>query len=256
MNSALLTIIVGSAAFSAGFLNAIAGGGTFLTLPALMFAGVPPVAANATSTIAVLPGYLGATLGFRQELKQLKRGQAVKLTIMSLAGGLIGAGLLLVTSNHAFQVLAPWLLLFATAAFAGGDQAQSWLRDRGVKAQDHLSLIVFGVSIYGGYFNGGLGIVLMACLTVAGIQGINLINGLKNYLSLVLCVISAVTFAFAGIVSWQYAVLMMVFATAGGYVGAIASKRVSKKIVRISVIIIGLSMSMLFFYKSFNGEIS
>lgn len=256
MDSTLLIFLIGSAAFFAGFLNAIAGGGTFLTLPALIFAGVPPVSANATSTIAVLPGYFGATLGFREELTEFRRGETVKLTIISLIGGLVGAGLLLVTSNHAFQVLVPWLLLFATGAFAGGDKAQSWLIRRGVDGRDHLSSVVFVVSIYGGYFNGGLGIVLMACLTVAGIQGINLINGLKNYLSLVLCVISAATFAFAGIVSWRYAALMMVLATAGGYVGAIASKRVSKKVVRFSVIVIGLSMSALFFYKSFNGEIS
>lgn len=256
MDSTLLFMLIGSAAFFAGFLNAIAGGGTFLTLPALIFAGVPPVAANATSTLAVLPGYLGAAFGFRHELAQLQRRETVTLTIVSLAGGLVGAGLLLVTSNQAFQLLIPWLLLFATIAFALGDRAQSWLIQRGIDGRDHLSTVVFGVSVYGGYFNGGLGIVLMACLTVAGIHGLSLINGLKNYISLVLCLISAVTFSVAGIVSWKYALLMMCLATVGGYAGAIASKRVPKQIVRVSVIVIGLGMSILFFIKSLPGEIS
>jgi uncharacterized membrane protein YfcA len=256
MDSVLLVILIGSAAFFAGFLNAIAGGGTFLTLPALIFAGVPPVAANATSTLAVLPGYLGAALGFRSELAQLPRRETVTLTVVSLAGGLVGAGLLLVTSNQTFELLLPWLLLFATVAFSSGDRIQSWLQSRGLNGRDHLAPVVFGVSVYGGYFNGGLGIVLMACLTVAGIQGMNLINGLKNYISLVLCLISALTFSVAGIVSWRYALLMMGLATLGGYTGALVSKQVPKQILRISVIVIGLGMSVLFFFKSLPGEIS
>ena len=150
------------AAFLAGVLNTIAGGGTFLTFPALVFAGLPPVAANATSAVAVLPGYLSGTLGFSKELRAFDRKQLLRLTVWTVIGGLIGAILLMISSNKAFSGIVPFLLLAATLIFVFSDQLRTWA------TKNARSIVPFGitglviVTIYGGYFNGELGIVLLA----------------------------------------------------------------------------------------------
>jgi hypothetical protein len=242
-------LLILAAAFGAGVLNTIAGGGTFLTFPALVFIGVPPVAANATSAVAVFPGYLGGALGFREELARFDRRQLIRLTVLTLVGGLIGSLLLLVSSNEAFSLVVPFLLLGATLAFLFGDRIRAWAasHSRGVTPQGAAGLIL--VSIYGGYFNGGLGIVLLALFALWGMANIHEMNGLKNGLSFALSAISVTVFAIGGLVEWKLAAAMMVAAILGGYAGAPIARALPKSLVRTLIAIVGFSMSAVFFWR-------
>ena len=243
--------LLAAAAFAAGVLNAIAGGGSFLTFPALVFTGVPPMVANATSALAVSPGYLGSTLGFREELRALPSRRLKLEMLLSAVGGVAGALLLLITPSHLFTGIVPWLLLFATALFAAGP----WIARRaGASSQTGeprwRNAALLAVAIYGGYFNGGLGILLMALYTVAGETRLNTVNALKNLNSLVLSWLSVVAFVLAGAIAWQQGLLMMAAATAGGFFGARWSKRLPVAWVRGGVVAIGLLMSAVFFSRT------
>ena len=244
-DQALLTAL---AAFAAGVLNAIAGGGSFLTFPALVFAGVPPLAANATSAMAVSPGYLGSTLGFRAELNALHKSLLVREVLVASAGGLLGAGLLLITPAKVFSGIVPWLLLLATGLFALGPRLTRLSGGTGHPRWRLPGLL--GVSVYGGYFNGGLGILLMALYSLTGENRIHTVNALKNLNSLVLSLLSVLAFAWAGAIVWPQAVWMMAWATAGGWSGARLARRLPALWVRGLVIITGLSMSAVFFARS------
>ena len=234
-------------AFVAGALNAVAGGGSFLTLPALIFVGLPSVAANATGTVAMLPGYASSTFAFRKDLRLPSGLSRVSIVAVSLLGGALGAVLLVVTPNHAFDVLIPWLLLVATVAFAFGPSLMT-AGGRGHVAGPTVSILsLLAVTIYGGYFNGGVGIILLAVFNLLGLQDLNAANGLKNLVSLLLTAIAVAVYAWGGAVAWPEALLMMVAATAGGYVGARAIRRVKADYVRYGIIAIGVIMTVLFF---------
>ncbi|MEO8124098.1 MAG: sulfite exporter TauE/SafE family protein, partial [Burkholderiales bacterium] len=196
-------------AFVAGALNAVAGGGSFLTLPALIFVGLPSVSANATGTVAMLPGYASSTFAFRKDLRLPSGLSRVSLVAVSLVGGALGAVLLVVTPNHAFDAIVPWLLLVATAAFAFGPRLMT-TGARGRAAGPGVSILsVLAVTIYGGYFNGGVGIILLAVFNLLGLQNLNAANGLKNLVSLLLTAIAVAVYAWGGAVSWPEALLMM-----------------------------------------------
>lgn len=242
-------LLVIAAAFGAGILNTIAGGGTFLTFPTLVFIGIPAVTANATSTVAVFPGYLGGALGYRRELQTFNRGALLRLTLISLAGGLVGSLLLLVSSNEAFSVLVPFLLLAATLAFLFGEPLRQWAANRARIITPHGAAGLFAVSLYGGYFNGGLGIVLLALFALWGLTNIHEMNGLKSGLSFALSAISVATFTLAGLVEWPHAVIMMLAATLGGYAGAPLARVLPEPAIRLMIAGIGLSMSLLFFLR-------
>lgn len=243
-------LILATAAFLAGMLNTVAGGGTFLTFPALVYTGVPTVAANATSAVAVFPGYLGGALGFRQEIAAFDRKLLLKIVGVTAIGGLIGSVLLLVSSNEAFSVVVPFLLALATIVFALGSRIQTWAARHSLGNSDGpWSTLI--VSIYGGYFNGGLGIVLLALFSLWGMRDINLMNGLKTGLSFVLSAISVATFAAAGIVEWRQAIVMMIAATVGGYAGAPVARALSAKVVKFIVVLVGATMSIAFFWRAF-----
>ena len=241
--------LLAAAAFAAGALNAVAGGGSFLTFPALVFTGVPPIVANATSAVAVSPGYLGSTLGFKTELQAQPPALLWRETLVAGVGGVVGALLLLVTPGRLFSSLVPWLLLFATVLFAAGP----WIARRAGGGQGHAAWRLPGlaaVAVYGGYFNGGLGILLMALYTVVGESRLAVVNALKNLNSLVLSWLSVLAFALAGAIAWPQALLMMVAATVGGYAGAHLSKRLPVAGVRVFVVVVGLVMSLLFFLRA------
>lgn len=240
-----LPALTGAAAFGAGVLNAIAGGGSFLTFPALVFAGVPPVAANATSAVAVSPGYLGSVLGFRPELRRIPRALLGREVAIAALGGLMGAGLLLLTPARVFAGIVPWLLLLATALFALGPRLARMGSGQGHAGWRLPGLLA--VSIYGGYFNGGLGILLMALYTLAGESRLNTVNALKNLNSFVLSLLSVLAFALAGAIVWPQAVWMMFWATLGGWAGARLARRLPARWVRLLVIGTGLVMSAVFF---------
>jgi uncharacterized membrane protein YfcA len=243
------------AAFGAGILNTIAGGGTFLTFPALVFVGIPPVIANATSAVSVFPGYLAGAIGFRHELRQFDRKRLVRLIVITFVGGFAGSALLLVSSNKAFSIIVPFLLLAATFAFLFGEKVRNWAARNRVTVTPEGGAGMFLVSVYGGYFNGGLGIVLLALFALWGMSDIHRMNGLKNGLSFALSAISVVTFAVAGAVEWQQAIVMMIASTVGGYAGAPLARALPKHIVRGIVSVIGFGMSGLFFYQLFIGAL-
>ncbi|MGI9401261.1 MAG: sulfite exporter TauE/SafE family protein [Rhizobiaceae bacterium] len=234
------------AAFCAGILNTIAGGGTFLTFPALVFIGVPPVIANATSAVAVFPGYLGGAFGFRNEIGSFDRKKLLKLTVVTLTGGFVGSLLLLVSSNQAFSFIVPFLLLFATLAFLFGDRIRSWAEDQQRMITPYGAFGLFCVSVYGGYFNGGLGIVFLALFALWGMSDIHTMNGLKNGLSFALSTISVAVFVIGGLVVWQPAIIMMIAATIGGYCGAPIARALPRHIIRWIIAGVGFSMSAIF----------
>lgn len=236
------------AAFVAGALNAVAGGGSFLTLPALVFVGVPPVVANATGTVALLPGYLAGAWGFREDLAPPPSLSLRAVVLLSLVGGSAGAGLLLLTSDSVFQRIVPWLLLAATALFALAPQLRAWSGHQGTApAAWKAALGMLAVAAYGGYFNGGLGILLLALLGLLGQTQLNAMNGMKNLVSALLTAIAVGIYAAGGIVQWRLALLMMVAATLGGYGGARVARRLPATVLRWGIVATGLVMAGLFF---------
>lgn len=244
----LIALLLG-AAFLAGALNAVAGGGSFLTLPALVFTGMPPVAANATGTVALLPGYVSGVFGFHEDLEAPPGLSMPTLILLSLAGGAMGATLLLVTEDRTFNKIVPWLLLLATLLFALGPRLLRSARgSQGGHASPAKSATgMLAVSIYGGYFNGGLGILLLALFGLLGQTHLNAMNGAKNLVSALLTAIAVAIYAWGGVVSWPHALLMMLAATAGGYLGARVARRIPAPVLRGGIVLTGLTMTVLFF---------
>lgn len=242
-------LILLTAAFLGGILNAVAGGGSFLTLPALIFAGAPAVAANATGTVALLPGYIASAWGFRKQLPNATPITLPKLTAISLLGGTSGALLLLVTTNETFQKLVPWLLLFATAIFAFGPRLIKPTTQNTPKLAP-TPIYILGiliVSIYGGYFNGGLGIMLLALLALLGHQNLLAMNALKNLLSAALTLIAVTVYAAGNVVDWTATLLMTPAAIVGGFFGAWLGQHVPAHYIRYTAIASGLLIAILFF---------
>lgn len=240
--------VLSVAAFLGGALNALAGGGTFLTLPALIvFGSLSPITANATSAVATLPGYWGGVAGSHRDLGPV-RGVGVAAVVATAAlGGACGAGLLLLTPAPLFRALIPWLLLAATALFWFAPRLVA-PRPGGAPAGKPAVLVsLFAASVYGGYFNGGLGILLLAVLGALGLDDLNTMSALKNLVSAVLASFSVATFAAAGLVSWPEAAGMAAASLAGGYVGARVARRLPRRALRALVIGTGLTMAVLFF---------
>ena len=251
LNDPFNLVLLLSAAFTAGTLNAVAGGGSFLTLPALVFTGVPAVSANATGTVALLPGYVSGALGFREDLHAPPGLSFRTLTLISLLGGAIGAILLLMTGDQAFRKIVPWLLLVATVLFAAGPILLRRMQDsRDAQVSTRRSVAgLLAVSMYGGYFNGGLGILLLALFVLLGQTKLNAMNGAKNIVSALLTSIAVLIYAWGGVVAWPQALLMMSAATAGGYFGARLARRIAPPVLRACIVGIGLIMSGLFFLR-------
>lgn len=246
-------MLLAAAAFGAGVLNTIAGGGTFLTFPALVFVGIPPVIANATSAVSVFPGYLGGAIGFRAELAGFGVKRLTRLIVITFAGGLTGSLLLILSSDATFSLVVPFLLLGATIAFLFGDLIRTWARESNIAMTPEGALGMLVVSVYGGYFNGGLGIVLLALFALWGMSDIHQMNGLKSGLSFALSITSVATFSIAGAVDWPQAMIMVVASTLGGYLGAPAARALPRVIIRGIVAVVGFSMSGIFFYRLIVG---
>lgn len=242
-------VVVVAAAFGAGIVNTIAGGGTFLTFPALVYIGVPPIIANATSSVAVFPGYLGGAIGYRKELTSIDRSQLIRIAAITLVGGLIGSFLLLFSADAAFSFIVPFLLLGATLIFLFGEKIRQWaaLKSKTITPYGAVGMLLVGT--YGGYFNGGLGIILLALFALWGMTNIHQMNGLKTGLSFALTLVSVIVFSLGGLVEWQYALAMMVGSLAGGYAGAPLAKSLPMPVVRTIVATIGFVMSGIFFWR-------
>ncbi|HEX8097626.1 MAG TPA: sulfite exporter TauE/SafE family protein [Pyrinomonadaceae bacterium] len=239
------------AAFAAGMINSVAGGGTLVSFPALIWLGRDPVLANATSTVALWPGSFGGAVGFRRELRLSSRW-VLWLGLPSFAGGAVGAYLLLRTSSQTFARVVPYLILGATALLA----AQEPLTHRLLKTKHERPsntwwagaiLFQFLVGVYGGYFGAGIGILMLAALGLLGLTDIHQMNGLKNLFALCINGVAAVYFVWAGAVIWVDVLVMAAAAIAGGYFGAGAARRLGRRFVRGFVIAVGLVMAVSLF---------
>jgi uncharacterized membrane protein YfcA len=238
------------AAFLAGAVNSIAGGGTLISFPALVWIGRDPVLANATNTIALLPGSLAGMLGFRRDLARTRRWMYL-LMIPSLVGGAAGAYLLLRTSSRTFSALVPFLILGATILFA---LQEVIARRLGSVARSHENpsagwiVFVFGfqllVGLYGGYFGAGIGILMLASLGLIGMTDLHQMNGLKNLLAICMNGVAAVWFALSGAVIWHDGLLMAIASIIGGFLGARMAHRFGREFVRVAVIAIGVVMTI------------
>ena len=251
----LLTVVLISAV--AGVMNAIAGGGTLLTFPALVGLGIPAIVANATSTVALWPGSVSSMVGYREQLVGARRW-AMGFALPSLMGGAVGAWLLLRTPPDRFAELVPWLVLGATALFVVQPPLMGRVRQRRARAglvtettSDEVlterlpaaGVLVaqFCLGVYGGYFGAGVGILMLAVLGFMGLSNIHRMNGLKNWGGLCMNAVAALMFAFSSLVSWPVALSMAIGSIGGGYFGSRAAQRVPKQFIRAAVIGIGLA---------------
>jgi len=244
------------AAILGGTLNSVAGGGTFITLPALIFTGVLPINANASSTVALWPGSIASVWAYRKEFANQRRLVTFLLSITSLIGGILGAELLVRTSQTTFVKLLPYLLLLATVLFALSGpintrlhgkttlkNRQSWLTLVGI------SLLQLVIAIYGGYFGGGIGILMLATLGLMGMENIHEMNAMKTLLTTFINGVAVIIFIIRGIVVWPQAIVMVIGAIIGGYTGAYFARKIDQRLIRGFVILVGVSMTIYFFLR-------
>ncbi|MHA7066320.1 sulfite exporter TauE/SafE family protein [Azospirillum argentinense] len=245
----LAMVLLMVAAFASGVLNAVAGGGAFITFPALLFAGVPPVSANVSSTVALFPGQMASAWAYRNEIRGVTEVSVTAFSVVSLVGGVVGAILLLTTPDRAFAGLVPWLLLFATAVFAVGSFMPALAARLRLSGRSVL-VVQFVIAIYGGYFGGGIGFLMLAALTLFGLRDIHAMNGLRILLAALMNGAAVAAFCLSDAVSWPETAVMAVSAIAGGYAGAHAAKRVSRDVMKWVVVSIGVGLTLYFFIRS------
>jgi len=238
----------------AGAMNSVAGGGTLLTFPTLIWLGLNSVTANATSTVAVWPGQVGGMLGYRRELSTLER-RFLYLAIPSLIGGLFGAILLRLTPSRIFDHLVPYLILFATVLFMVQEPIQRRIKSSHPDAHKSAAWFVgavvfqFMVGVYGGYFGAGIGIMMLAAFSILGMTDIHQMNGFKNLLGGAVNALAAIYFISQKMVYWPDVGVMALGAIAGGYAGAGTARKIGRTAVRRIAILIGLGMAVSLFIK-------
>jgi uncharacterized membrane protein YfcA len=253
-----LTISIAIFLFSAGAiggaLNSVAGGGSFVAFPALLFVGVPPIPANASNTVALWTGAAASGGAYRNKLNMARR-VFIPLLIASFIGGILGAYLLIKTPAHTFMQVLPWLTLGATLLFAFGKKLAGKRagieHDASTSALTGAALFQFAVAIYGGYFGGGMGIVMLAMLAALGMTDIHAMNALKSVMGFVINGVAVVTFVLAKAVYWPQAIVMTVGAIVGGYFGAHYAQRLPPLWIRYFVIVVGTGMTAYFFAKAY-----
>ncbi|SFC74956.1 hypothetical protein SAMN05216344_1393 [Polaromonas sp. OV174] len=253
-------LLIGAGGFAAGAVNAIAGGGTFFSFPAMLAVGLPPVAANASNSVALWPGSLSSAWAYRLELSRYKR-YLLPMGLASLIGGAVGGMLLLAAGDARFAALIPWLLAFATLLFAFSPQLSAALKrvrpaaEKIAQAQHDAGspigwAVQLLVSIYGGFFGAGMGILMMASLAIGGHEDVQHINALKNLMSALIYSVTVMTFIVAGAVSWQHTLVMLLTASLGGYWGASMARKIQGPWLRRMVIAVGGALTLYYFYKS------
>jgi len=242
------------AAFLAGAINSVAGGGTLVSFPALIWLGLNSITANATSTVAIWPGTVGSAWGYRRELRDAEPRFRV-LIVPSLIGGITGALLLRITPPAFFDRLVPFLILFATLLFMAQDPVQRLLKTGDAEAHKSTTWLVgamlfqLAVGIYGGYFGAGIGILMLSALSILGLKDIHEMNSLKVVFGGSINGIAAAYFIWARMVYWPDVLIMAVAAIAGGYGGAGFARRLGRTTVRRIVIAIGFGMAISLFIK-------
>jgi uncharacterized membrane protein YfcA len=242
-------IVLFLAGFLSGAVNAVAGGGTFLTFGALTMVGIPPITANATSSVAQFPGYITSTLAYWSDIRRMWRG-ALVFCLISMAGALAGALILLSLSNPSFRTLVPWLLIAATALFAAGP----WLKPKsGTQTPQAGSLASataqFLTAIYGGFFGAGMGVMMLATLGLTEKGDYHRLNALKNMLSIVIAAVAILVFVSGGVVAWPQAAAMVPGVALGGYGGVWLARRVPQPMLRGFVIAVGLLLALYYFVR-------
>jgi len=233
----------------AGIQNALAGGGTFLTLPALMLTDMSALAANITSTVALFPGQITSSWGGRDHVSGAGGLSFRTLVAISLAGGVLGAVLLLVTPSDIFKALVPWLVLFATSVFAYGSFVPRKADRPPVLGKIGAGFAQFCISIYGGYFGGGIGFLMLAALTAAGLA-IRSANATKNVLAGVMNASAVAIFVFSPQVHWPQAAIACVGAAIGGVIGGHMVSKVNQKVLRAAAVLIGIALTIGLFIRA------
>ena len=250
MLEALDFALVGAAAFAAGMVNALAGGGTLVTFPVMTAVGIPPVMANVTNAVALCPGYFGGTWAQRKDLA----GQGARLKLLlplGALGGVLGAWLLLASGEKLFRALVPWLILGASALLAAQDPLRRWLIKRGRPAGDArlgAALPIASAAVYGGYFGAGLGVVMLATLGLTLDDSLNRLNAVKQALSFVINIAAALFFLGSDQVLWPVVGVMAVAALAGGSLGGRLASVIPAARLRLLVIAIGVGVGLFYLF--------
>lgn len=237
------------AGFLGGALNAIAGGGSFITLPVLIMAGLSPISANVTGTVALLPGYIASAWRLRKSMSAINH-LLWMYSLIAAAGGVLGALLLCVSSNQLFEKLIPWLMLLSTLTFVFGPKIRSKTNSEGRFGNTQHNLILFCLCVYGGYFNGGVGIMLLAGLSIMSTANLHGLNGVKSLMSAILTLIASLVYLSTGMVELRFLIAMSLAAVVGGHCGAAITYRISQHTLRSSIIGVGLVVTILFFIKT------
>nr|WP_068891034.1 sulfite exporter TauE/SafE family protein [Pedobacter panaciterrae] len=249
MEHAVILLVTG---LIAGALNAAAGGGSFITMPVLVYTGVPALEANASSTVALFPGSLASAVAFRKEIQPFANIPIRTMIFLTLAGGCTGALLLLFTPAKSFNILVPWLLLTGTLAFAFGKRAGEILRR---KFQISSSLVLFSqflLGIYGGYFGGAVGIMMMAVWSLFGLSDIKVVNANKTLLVGVANTIAVILFILAGKIWWPETICMMAGTISGGYFGARYTRKINPRLLRVGITVFNFIITALFFIRVYS----
>jgi hypothetical protein len=250
MNDAPSLALVGGAALVAGIVNAIAGGGSLITFPALVAIGLPAVTASVINTVAMCPGYFGATVAQRRDLVGQRR-RATQVLPAAAVGGIAGALLLLHTGEGAFTKIVPWLILVAVGLLAFGDRIRAWLLGRSTTPHAELwAALPVGLSaVYGGYFGAGMGVMVLASLAVVLDDSLTRINALKQSVSLVVNVAAAIVFVVIAPIDWTIVVVMMACALVGGSIGGAIASRVPAAVLKWTVVTAGVVLAAVYFVK-------
>ncbi len=240
-----------------GMINSLAGGGSFVMFPALLFAGVPPVLANASNTYACLPGYVSGAAGYWRHIAAHK-DKLISYCVLGLIGGYLGAELLMRVSDAQFSIIIPWLMLFAVVVYIFGTRINRFFAGRssggkGARAAGTIGLAVLllAISLYGGFFNAGLGIILLAYLALAGLDDVHAMNGLKLLISAVVSVVAVVRFAMNGSIAWVEGSAALAGAVVGGFAAAYFAPLVPARVIRGFVIVYGVGLTAYFFWVTY-----
>lgn len=245
-------ILIGLAAVVGGAVNALAGGGTLITFPMLTAVGIPAMAANITNTVALCPGYLGATIAQMKDLRE--QGQRLWLLLpASVLGGIIGGILLLKTGEQVFRSLVPFLILFATLLIAVQDSLRIWLTRRSDKRETKNNiwtmLLVIPAAIYGGYFGAGVSVIVLAVLGLVLDDSLTRLNALKQAIAFSINIAAAIFFLFSGQIVWSAAAVMAIGALVGGAIGGRLAGRIQEVVLRRFIVAIGIVVSLIYFVR-------
>lgn len=241
-----------AAGFLAGAMNAVAGGGTFVALPALALMGLPPTVANASSTVALFPGTLASAWSYRKDIRPLDVAATRTLLALSLVGGLIGALLLLLTPESAFSALIPWLLLLATATLAAGPRLTVQLRKLGLHTGHRFLLVAqLMLGVYGGYFGGAVGLMMLAAWSLATTADLRTLNPLRTLMVAGANGVAVVCFTVTGNVRWRETLIVMAGGIVGGYIGAQLGRRLPLPLLRAIILTITVITTAAFFARAY-----